>query len=41
VIGEVPGVDASVKFTVRGELPLVGVPVKLATGPTGTIEAVM
>jgi len=35
------GVEASVKFTVKGASPLSGVPVKSATGPTGTTAAVM
>jgi len=41
VIGEVPGVEMSVKFTLSGASPLVGVPVKSAVGPTGTTAAVM
>jgi len=39
VIGDVPGVEVSVKFTVSGASPVVGVPVKSATGAIGTIEA--
>jgi hypothetical protein len=36
VIGEVPAVDSSVKLTVRGASPLVGVPENAAVGGTGS-----
>jgi hypothetical protein len=35
VMGDVPGVEVSVKFTVSGADPVVGVPVKAAVGGTG------